>query len=44
MSAGALEDGLQQTTQMLMVSFDRQGVVHHLQPSQSTSRAAVFPY
>jgi outer membrane protein assembly factor BamE (lipoprotein component of BamABCDE complex) len=42
--AGALEDGLQQTTRVLTVSFDRQGVFHHLQPSQSTSRAAVFPY
>jgi len=42
--AGALEDGLQQTTRVLTVSFDRQGVIHHLQPSQTASQAAVFPY
>jgi len=42
--AGALEDGLKQTTQRLTGSFDRQGVVHHFQSSQSTSGAIVFPY
>ena len=40
----ALGNGLQQTTRVLTVSFDRQGVVHHLQPSQTASLAAVFPY
>lgn len=40
----ALADGFKQTTRMLTISFDRQGVLQNLQPARVAGKAEVFPY
>jgi outer membrane protein assembly factor BamE (lipoprotein component of BamABCDE complex) len=40
----ALADGFNQTTRVLTVSFDRQGLVQNLHQAQTSGKAEVFPY
>ena len=42
--AAALTPGFQQTTRVLTVSFDRQGLVQNLQQSRTTGKAEIYPY
>jgi outer membrane protein assembly factor BamE (lipoprotein component of BamABCDE complex) len=42
--AVALAPGFDQTTRMLTVSFDRQGLVQNLQKSRTTGKAEIYPY
>ena len=42
--AAALAPGFNQTTNVLTVSFDRQGLVQNLQQSQTTGKAEIYPY
>jgi outer membrane protein assembly factor BamE (lipoprotein component of BamABCDE complex) len=36
--------GFKQTTRVLTVSFDRQGLVQNLQKSRTTGKAEIYPY
>jgi len=40
----SLSPGFKQSTRVLTVSYDRQGVVQNLQKSQLSGPAAVYPY
>lgn len=40
----ALSPGFNQTTRVLTVSFDRQGLVQNLQKSRTTGKAEIYPY
>lgn len=40
----ALSPGFKQTTRVLTVSFDRQGLVQNFQESRTTGKAEVYPY
>ena len=42
--AAALSPGFNQTTRVLTVSFDRQGLVQNLQQSRTTGKAEIYPY
>ena len=42
--AVALANGFNQTTRVLTVSFNRQGLVQNLQPGRTAGKAEVFPY
>ena len=42
--AAALAPGFNQTTRVLTVSFDRQGLVQNLQQSRTTGQAEIYPY
>ncbi len=42
--AVALAPGFNQTTRVLTVSFDRQGLVQNLQKSRTTGKAEIYPY
>ena len=42
--AAALAPGFNQTTRVLTVSFDRQGLVQNLQQSRTTGKAEIYPY
>ncbi len=42
--AVAFSGDLNQTTRVLTVAFDRQGVVRTLHPGRTAGKAAVFPY
>lgn len=40
----ALADGFNQTTRVLTIGFDPQGVVQNLQPGRTAGKAEIFPY
>ena len=40
----SLSPGFKQTTRVLTVSFDRQGLVQNLQKSRTTGKAEIYPY
>ncbi len=42
--AAALAPGFNQTTRVLTVSFDHQGLVQNLQKSRTTGKAEIYPY
>ena len=42
--AAALAPGFQQTTRVLTLSFNRQGLLQDLQKSRTTGKAEIYPY